>query len=91
MRICIHLFSVLRDCLPPGAERGRAALDMPEGATLADLIIQLGIDEYLGISAADLSTKAGWQVMVSGRHEPNGHRVLREGEEVKIFPPVAGG
>lgn len=91
MRIQVHLFSILRDCLPPDAEGGRAAITMPDGATLAELIARLGIDEYLGFPAYDISTKAGWQVMVSGRHEPDVNRVLSDGEEVMIFPPVSGG
>ena len=91
MQIHVQLFSILRDCLPPSAERGKATIDMPEGATLGDLVVHLGIDQYLGFSAADMSARAGWQVMVSGRHEPNVERVLQDGEQVIIFPPISGG
>jgi molybdopterin converting factor small subunit len=91
MQIHVHLFSILRECLPPDAERGRAAIDVPDGATLGDLIVHLGIDQWLGVAAADLRSKAGWQVMVSGRHAEDVDHVLQEGDEVKVFPPVSGG
>ena len=91
MQIHVQLFSILRDCLPPSAERGKATIDMPKGATLGDLVVHLGIDQYLGFSAADMSARAGWQVMVSGRYEPDMTRVLEDGDEVQIFPPIAGG
>jgi molybdopterin converting factor small subunit len=91
MRIEVQLFSILRDCLPPDAERGRATIHMPDGATLADLVTYLGIDRRLGFSATDVVGRAGWQVMVSGEYTPDVDRVLRDGDQVRIFPPVAGG
>lgn len=91
MRIDVQIFSILRDCLPPDAERGQATLSLPEGATLADLVAHLGIDRRLGYGATDVVAKAGWQVIVSGKYEPDMERVLRDGDQVRIFPPVAGG
>lgn len=91
MRINVQLFSILRDCLPPGAERGNATVDLPDGAKLGDLVTHLGIDRRLGTEATEVVTRAGWQVMVSGKYEPDMERVLQDGEQVRIFPPVAGG
>ena len=96
MQIQVHLFSILRDCLPPGAEArggsaGKATVTLPEGATLADLVTRLGIDRHLGYRASELTSSASWQVMVSGRFELDMDRVLQDGDEVSIFPPVSGG
>jgi molybdopterin converting factor small subunit len=91
MQIHVQLFSILRDCLPAGAERGQATVTLPEGATLTDLVTHLGIDEYLGYGASELTSRANWQVMVSGQFELDMERRLRHGDEVRIFPPVSGG
>jgi len=91
MQIHVQLFSILRDCLPPGAERGRATITLPEGVTLADLVTHLGIDRYLGCGAAELTSKASWQVMIAGKFELDMARVLQDGDEVRIFPPISRG
>jgi molybdopterin converting factor small subunit len=91
MQIQVQLFSILRDCAPPDAQRGQATVSLPEGATLADLVTHLGIDRHLGYNAAELTSRASWQVMVLGQFELDMERVLRDGDEVRIFPPVSGG
>lgn len=78
MRIQVKLYSRFRDRLPPEA-RGRAALELPEGSTVADLLAHLGIEgriEWLSVNEV---------------HEPDVGRTLHDGDEVSIFPPVAGG
>jgi molybdopterin converting factor small subunit len=91
MQIHVQLFSILRDCLPPGSERGQATVSLPDGATLADLASHLGIDRYLGCDAAELTATASWQVLVLGQFELDMDRVLQDGDEVRIFPPISGG
>lgn len=91
MQIQVQLFSILRDCLPPGAERGQATVTLPEGATVTDLVSHLGIDRQLGYEATEVASKASWQVMVSGQFELDMGRVLKDGDQVSIFPPIAGG
>jgi len=91
MQIHVQLFSILRDCLPPDAERGKATITLPHGATLTDLVTHLGIDRHLGYNASELTSTASWQVMVSGVFELDMKRVLRDGDEVRVFPPVSGG
>jgi len=91
MRVHVQLFSILRDCLPPDTERGKATIILPEGATLADLVVHLGIDRHLGYEAAALTAEASWQVMVSGQFELDMGRVLQDSDEVHIFPPISGG
>jgi molybdopterin converting factor small subunit len=91
MQIEVQLFSILRDLLPPEAERGRATIALAEGATVADLINHLGIDQQLGFEPHQITRQAGWQVMVADKFEQDMDRVLREGDEIKILPPIAGG
>jgi molybdopterin converting factor small subunit len=91
MQVHVQLFSFLRDCLPPDAEQSQATVTLPEGATLIDLVTHLEIDRQLGYEATDVIAKAGWQVMVSGTYELDMGRVLRDGDQVLIFPPIAGG
>lgn len=91
MQIHVQLFSILRQCLPPDAERGKATISLAEGATLADLVVHLGIDRQLGYTAAEVTARAHWQIMISGRFETDMEGVLQDGNEVRIFPPVAGG
>lgn len=91
MQIDVQLFSILRECLPPGAERGQATIELPDGATVGDLLAHLGIGERLGCAPAEVVTRASWQVLVSGRHETDMTRTLQDGDAVQVFPPVSGG
>jgi molybdopterin converting factor small subunit len=91
MQVHVQLFSFLRGCLPPDAERGQATVTLPEGAALSDLVTHLEIDRRLGYEATDVTAKAGWQVMVTGTYESDMGRALRDGDQVLIFPPIAGG
>jgi molybdopterin converting factor small subunit len=91
MNIDVQLFSILRECLPPDADRGRAIITLPHGASVADLISHLGIDRQLGFEPSEIASKAGWQVMISGSYEPDMGRTLQDGDQVRIFPPMAGG
>ena len=61
----------------PGTGRTRS-YELPEGATINDVIAQLGLPDQPRI------------VFVDGRHAPE-DAVLHEGERLAIFPPVAGG
>lgn len=69
MQIHLHFLSILRDCLPPDAERGKASVDLPEGSTMADLVSHFGIDQRLGIAPDKSVVEAGWQVVVNGKLE----------------------
>jgi len=91
MQVHVQLFSIVRDCLPPDAQRGRASLTLAEGATLTDLVRHLGIDRRLGYQVSEVVSKAGWQVIISGRYEADMGRALQDGDEVRIFLPISGG
>lgn len=77
MEIHVQLFSILRDILPPEA-KGRAVLQLNAGATIADLLEQLGISGRVVISVnADLVTDRSYQ--------------LKDGDRVKILSSISGG
>ncbi len=77
MEIHLQLFSILRENLPVDA-KGCAVLQLDEGATLADLLDELGVKRRVVIS-------------VNGVHESDKSRQLKDGDAVKIFSSVSGG
>ncbi|MBI4081168.1 MAG: MoaD/ThiS family protein [Candidatus Lambdaproteobacteria bacterium] len=83
MRIKLKLFATLTALLPPGAQDHTIELELAEGTRVRAAIEQLRIPPEL----ARL-------VMVDGFHLTPGEvegRILREGETLAIFPPIAGG
>jgi hypothetical protein len=77
MKVKVQLHAVLRDLLPGG----KGAVDVPEGATVTSLLDQLEIDEEL----RELVTLNGDQI------SDFDSTALAEGDEVQVFPAVAGG
>ena len=77
MEIHLQLYSVLREKLPSDA-KGRTVMQLDEGATLADLLNELGINLKVVIS-------------VNGDHEPDKSLQLRNGDHVRIFSAISGG
>jgi len=79
MHVRILPFGVLKDSL--GADP--IGLDLPGGATVADLLARLGVNspdvESLGIA-----------VSVNAEYAER-NRVLRDNDEVGLLPPVSGG
>ncbi|MFA9405821.1 MAG: MoaD/ThiS family protein [Anaerolineales bacterium] len=75
--IHLQLYSILREKLPSDA-KGRTVMQLDEGATLADLLDELGINLKVVIS-------------VNGDHEPDKSRQLRDGDHVRIFSAISGG
>ncbi|HXG11226.1 MAG TPA: MoaD/ThiS family protein [Gemmataceae bacterium] len=79
MQIRVKLMGSLRSKLPPEA-KGTALLDLEPGAVVAAAL------EKLGISGGQVHL-----VMVNGSMEPDRQRPLTDGDELTVFPPVAGG
>jgi molybdopterin converting factor small subunit len=79
VRVEVQLHATLAAFLPPGSRDGVAVLDVAATATVADVIRHLGIP-------ADLSRV----VLVNG-HDVDDETLLRVGDVVDIFPPLAGG
>ena len=80
MMIRVKLMASLRNKLPAGATGGTAHLEVEPGTTVA------GVLDRLGIAGGHVHL-----VMVNGSMERDRQRALAEGDEVVVFPPVAGG
>lgn len=77
MKIHLHLFSILREKLPPGAE-GQTVLQVDEGTTLKDLLQKFDINRKVVISVNDVQ-------------ETDHSRQLNDGDQVMVFSAVSGG
>jgi molybdopterin synthase catalytic subunit len=84
MQVKVLPFGVLKDWLSPAA----AAVELPEGATVAELLERLTAREFGARNPAP-----EWQgIAVSVNTEfAAATQVLREGDEVGLLPPVSGG
>jgi molybdopterin converting factor small subunit len=80
MLIRVKLMASLRNKLPPDAKGGTAELALDPGTTLAAML------DRLGVPSAHVHL-----VMVNGGMEMDRQRELADGDEVVVFPPVAGG
>jgi molybdopterin converting factor small subunit len=84
VKVEVRLFAGLREKLPD-ALRGRATLELPEGASLWELLAELEIEPRMA-----------QMVLVNGVQAPRDREArerwrLSAGDTVAIFPPVAGG
>lgn len=79
MRVKVKLHATLRKFLPAGSDDNAAVLDMPQGTTVADVIDHLGIPPDHA------------KMIVSGDVYLETTSVLHDGQEVNLFPPLAGG
>lgn len=77
MEVNLQLYSILREKIPTDP-KGRAKLHLDEGATLADLLNELGIERKVVIS-------------INGFQESDKSRPLRDGDGIKIFSSISGG
>ncbi len=80
MQINLKLFATLRKKLPPGSSMGKATLDLADNATINDLIQHL-----------DIPLELAQMVLVNGEQTREFEQALTDGDQVSIFPPVAGG
>ena len=83
MNITVKLYALLDKYLPEGAKKNQIVLPFDDGATVSDVIASLKLPE----TACHL-------VLVNGVYIAPGERagrVLKDGEALAIWPPVAGG
>ncbi len=83
MRVTVKLFALLGRHLPADARSNQAQLDVPEGATPADVFQQLGVPP----GNCHL-------VLINGVYVEPGERTTRalsEGDTLAAWPPIAGG
>jgi molybdopterin synthase sulfur carrier subunit len=78
MQVEVKLFSRFQEHLPPEA-RGQASIDLPDGATVAQLMARLAIDDHVKL------------LSVNGERETDWERALHDGDKVRVFPIVVGG
>ena len=79
MKVEIALYATLSQYLPPGAENRKAVIDVGDGATVREIMTQLGIpQDHPNI------------LLVNGK-QAHPHTVLKDGETLAVFPPLAGG
>jgi sulfur carrier protein ThiS len=84
LRITFKLFATLQDYLPAEAKKTNAlSLDLEPGTTVAQLVERFA-----------LPLKLVHLVLIDGTFVPPAERagrVLKDGETLAIWPPVAGG
>jgi sulfur carrier protein ThiS len=77
MNIRVELQAYLGDYAP--GDSGTFAYEMPDGATVADLIRKLGVPVELAA------------VITIGDEAVHDSQALKDGDRVTVIPPVAGG
>ena len=77
MKVHLKLIATYREILPP-EQNGKATIDVPEGATAASVLADLGVPIEESV------------ILVDGR-SPNPGETLQEGNVVFTFPATAGG
>lgn len=83
MKIGFKLFASLTDHLPPDRKGNRIELEVREGTTIAELITRFNVPE-----------RSAHLVLVNGHFVPaaqRASRALADGDELAIWPPIAGG
>jgi sulfur carrier protein ThiS len=83
MKITLKLFASLSDYLPPGARDNRIDLEVADQASIADILGPLNLPERL----VHLVLINGTYVAPAAR----AGRLLSEGDQLGIWPPIAGG
>lgn len=83
MRVAFKLFASLTDYLPPERDGNRIELDVEEGTTVSELIARFRVPE-----------RSAHLVLVNGHFVPADARATRrlaDGDELAVWPPIAGG
>lgn len=83
MKIGFKLFASLTDYLPSDRQGNRVELDIEDDATIMSLVVRYRLPE-----------RAVHLVLVNGVFVPPSERATRRlahGDEVAIWPPIAGG
>jgi molybdopterin converting factor small subunit len=79
MNIEVRLYATFRDFLPPGTSGFGMMKSLDKEITIAELAKEIGLPE-----------DAPKIVIVNGSHAEL-DRVLKDGDVVSLFPPLAGG
>ena len=79
MEIQVRLFANLAAYGPPAARGGAARVELPEGATVRDLLARLRIPDE------------GPRLLLVNGHDVEASATLRAGDVVDVLPPLVGG
>jgi molybdopterin converting factor small subunit len=79
MKVEVRLFATLQSYLPAGAHGDGVSLELPSGTTVRDVVEALKIPSDMACLT-----------VVNGR-EAESEQVLSAGDELVMFPPLAGG
>ncbi len=79
MKVEVRLFATLQSYLPAGAHGDGVSLELPPGTTVRDVVESLKIPSDLACLT-----------VVNGR-DAESEQVLFPGDELAMFPPLAGG
>ena len=79
MEIEVKLFATLRDYLPKGSNRFSCKLEVDVQTRVQDILLKLKIPEEMPKI-----------ILINGVHGKK-EQVLKDGDVLSIFPPVAGG
>jgi sulfur carrier protein ThiS len=75
----VHLFANLADYEPAAVRGGAGRLELPDGATLGDLLRRLRIPDEVP------------RLLLVNGHEADPTARLRAGDVVDVLPPLVGG
>ncbi len=78
MQVKVQVYAILRQYVPD-ASRGPMVMEIPEGTTVGQLIERLSIPPELARVVFVNGVRQEWDW------------ILQEGDEIGIFPPIAGG
>ncbi len=78
IRVDAKLHAALRRYLPPDAEGVTVSVELPDAATVADLVKALGIPEGYA------------KLVVDGTEQLPFTAPLKDGQSLQLFPPLAG-
>ncbi len=79
MKIEVNLYATLSQYIPGGNKGPTHVVDVREGATVSELLQQLGVPE-----------KSVKLIFLDGKHSDL-DAVLKEENRLGVFPPVGGG
>jgi molybdopterin synthase sulfur carrier subunit len=79
MTIQVALYAGLTRYLPRGAQDRKATLEVPDGATVLEVMQKLGVPDDVPC------------ILVVDGKRATAETVLRDGETFSLFPPLTGG
>jgi sulfur-carrier protein len=79
MRVHVKLFATLRKYMPAGVAGDTLTIEVPDGAAVRDAIATLGIP----VDHARMVVSKDAQLALTS--------TLQDGQEISLFPPLAGG